>query len=122
MYLKTCTAEVSSKAALLEELLLAKEAIDMRERPARTPPSTFLFLPIHFSNIPGPFEPVPGKFRSRRSRTSDMATGHGRMVHRVNSEGLRRRAIAQAAARQDGLYSLRPRTLSTVWRRKYRPV
>ena len=25
----------------------------MRERPARTPPSTFLFLPIHFSNSPG---------------------------------------------------------------------
>jgi hypothetical protein len=24
-----------------------------RERPARTPPSTFLFLPIHFSNSPG---------------------------------------------------------------------
>jgi hypothetical protein len=27
-------------------------------------------------------------------RTSDMAIAHGRMIHRINSEGLRRRAIA----------------------------
>jgi hypothetical protein len=31
-----------------------------RKRPARTPPSTFLFLPIHFSNIPEPYGPVSG--------------------------------------------------------------
>jgi hypothetical protein len=45
-----------------------------------------------------------------------MAIGHGRMIHRVNSEGLRRRAIAPeaAAARQEGVYSLRLRALSTV--------
>jgi len=45
---------------------------------------------------------------------------HGRMLgHRVNSEGLRRRAIAQAAARQRGLYSIRYPALSTIrWPRK----
>jgi hypothetical protein len=34
----------------------------VRKRPARTPPSTFLFLPIHFSNSPGtmaaPYSPA----------------------------------------------------------------
>ena len=35
-----------------------------------------------------------------------MAMAHGRMIHRVNSEGLRRHAIAQATARQNGLSSL----------------
>jgi hypothetical protein len=29
-----------------------KNCFSTRERPARTPPSTFLFLPIHFSNSP----------------------------------------------------------------------
>ena len=47
MYLKTCTAVVSSEAVPNEEFL------PVRRRPARTPPSTFLFLPIHFSNSPG---------------------------------------------------------------------
>jgi len=32
---------------------LLKNCFSTRERPARTPPSTFLFLPIHFSNSPG---------------------------------------------------------------------
>src|SRR5262245_54173022 len=32
---------------------LMKTLVSTRERPARTPPSTFLFLPIHFSNSPG---------------------------------------------------------------------
>ena len=31
-----------------------EQAIPARTRPAGTPPSTFLFLPIHLSNSPGP--------------------------------------------------------------------
>ena len=37
----------------LPKPLLMKNFFSTRERPARTPPSTFLFLPIHFSNSPG---------------------------------------------------------------------
>jgi|GEM_PF-4288374 hypothetical protein len=70
-----------------------------RKRPARTPPSTFLFLPIHFSNSPKPFgsvvpTPAPEGSRAGDAPPSDMAIAHGRMIHRVNSEGLRGRAIA----------------------------
>jgi hypothetical protein len=39
-------------------------------------------------------------------------------VHRVISEGLRRRAVAQAAARQEGLYILRGPRMSTVKRER----
>src|SRR5205085_2294176 len=35
------------------------------KRPARSPPSTFLFLPIHLSNSPGPGSPFPGKPEKR---------------------------------------------------------
>src|SRR5262245_27233937 len=45
--LKRQTADVSSEAVSMKTL------VSTRERPARTPPSTFLFLPIHFSNSPG---------------------------------------------------------------------
>ena len=77
-----------------------------RKRPARTPPSTFLFLPIHLSNSPEPCSPVENPANAEatqqetEARTFDAATRtwpreHGRMLgHRVNSEGLRRRAIA----------------------------
>ena len=38
---------------------LSKIALRSRTRPAGTPPSTFLFLPIHLSNSPGPRRPHP---------------------------------------------------------------
>ena len=74
-----------------------------RKRPAGTPPSTFLFLPIHLSNSPEPSGPVfrltsfpralnPGW--GARTREKPPKPAHptwplaGRMIHRANSEGL----------------------------------
>ena len=74
----------------------------------------FSFFRFTFQTSRGLTDPSPASSGAAEARTSDMATGHGRMVHRVNSEGLRRRVIAQATARQDELYSLRLWALSTV--------
>ena len=50
-----------------------------RKRPARTPPSTFLFLPIHLSNSPGTMAvPLPDSPGSRRS--PNLPTEIGRLV------------------------------------------
>jgi hypothetical protein len=58
-----------SKASLLRS----------RKRPARTPPSTFLFLPIHLSNSPGTMAvPLPDSPGSRRS--PNLPTEIGRLV------------------------------------------
>jgi hypothetical protein len=60
-----------------------------RVRPARTPPSTFLFLPIHLSNSPGLATPsldAPESLRSSCHRPKSVTN------HR-ESEELRRRAF-----------------------------
>jgi hypothetical protein len=58
-----------SKASLLQS----------RKRPARTPPSTFLFLPIHLSNSPETMAvPLPDSPGSRRS--PNLPTEIGRLV------------------------------------------
>jgi len=68
------------------------------KRSARTPPSTFLFLQIHFSNNPEPRGSVSADAEKPARPTRRREHGHkehGRMLgHRVNSEGLRGRAIA----------------------------
>src|SRR5674476_1507338 len=51
-----CTFENVDRQKSLPKPLPLKNCFSMRERPARTPPSTFLFLPIHFSNSPGILE------------------------------------------------------------------
>src|SRR5436190_9470654 len=48
---KTCTAEVFVRPRTL------KTEVSKYSRPARTPPSTFLFLHLHLSNSPGPENP-----------------------------------------------------------------
>src|SRR5262249_13843768 len=57
-------------------------------RPARTPPSTFLFLPIHLSNSPGPDAPPPQNPESHRSSSaSDRNRTPGpRMEARISEE------------------------------------
>jgi hypothetical protein len=84
-----------------------------RKRPARTPPSTFLFLPIHLSNIPEPCGSVDILRQAPKPLkpiTSDAATRtwprlYGRMLgHRVNSEGLRRRTIARGGGAPKRVY------------------
>jgi hypothetical protein len=47
--IKTCTAEVFRPASTLHHQLAPN---DFRSRPARTPPSTFLFLHLNLSNNP----------------------------------------------------------------------
>jgi hypothetical protein len=84
------TASLAEKAlGLLNPSLLRS-----RKRPARTPPSTFLFLPIHFSNSPEPrssvvptFSPAePKNFlrlvpKNIKPATSDAANEHGHKEH-----------------------------------------
>src|SRR5260370_35500454 len=68
-------------------------------RPARTPPSTFLFLPIHLSNSPG-----PGAVRPPVNRRAVEARGlrSGSEAWSPNiSEELRRRAVAPRRRRAE---------------------
>jgi hypothetical protein len=61
LFLETCTAEVSSGR-------IAQRFLADARRPARTPPSTFLFLPIQLSNSPEIMAiPLSGEPESRRS-------------------------------------------------------
>jgi len=81
---------------------------------ARTPPSTFLFLPIHLSNSPGA-RLLPHPMASQRAiEASKLPTTIGSFVTLV-SEELRRRIIAPSSRRRRRvpLYRLRPRTMST---------
>jgi hypothetical protein len=87
--------------------------IPLHKRPARTPPSTFLFLPIHLSNSPEPvrsLSPIP-----ESGRNPEPPTTIGSVVT-VVSEELRRRAIAPSGRRHAvrGLYSLARGPVSTI--------
>jgi len=64
-----------------------------RRRPARTPPSTFLFLQIHFSNSPGRIDPAPNR-RAGEARVSDDCR---RLAHRASV-----RSIAGASSHRRG--------------------
>ena len=86
MYLKTCTAEVSSKAALPEELLL-------HERAARKDPAVHVSLSSDsLFKQPGdhgdPRPPV------NRRAVEARASEYNRMPFHYSSEELQRRAIA----------------------------
>ncbi len=79
------------------------------KRPARTPPSTFLFLPIHLSNSPGP----QGSLSLRTSRNLPEPAGEpskppppttDRRLVTVISEELRRRVIAPSGGAPCGGY------------------
>jgi hypothetical protein len=84
------------------------------KQPAGTPPSTFLFLPIHLSNSPEPrWSHSPGKPESRRSFMLPIRIGS--LGHRISV-----RCFAGATsrrkrtARRMGLYSLVAGGLSTL--------
>ena len=70
---ETCTAEVSSDRSSSRK----RQAFSApRKRSAGTPPSTFLFLPIHLSNSPEIMViPLPGDPGSRRSPRHPNAIG-----------------------------------------------
>src|SRR5262249_54560355 len=81
-------------------------------RPARTPPSTFLFLPIHLSNSPGPGRSRPPLNRraveARRLRSGSEAWSPN------ISEELQRRAVAPRRRRAElSLYMRSGRQMST---------
>jgi hypothetical protein len=66
-----------------------------RTRSARTPPSTFLFLPIQFSNSPGPVKvPYPNPSEFQKASKPPAADLGRKLCHRIISEELRRRAFA----------------------------
>ena len=75
----------------LPKPLLLKNCFSTRERPARTPPSTFLFLPIHFSNSPEPWRSHPPV---NRGAVEARASEYDRIPFHYSSEELQRRAIA----------------------------
>jgi len=71
-------------------------------RRAGTPPSTFLFLPIHLSNSSGPV-PRP-RLRQSPEPPKPAHPTEPDAVHRAYSEGLRRRAIAPKRRRAQNAY------------------
>jgi hypothetical protein len=100
--LKRVTAEVSSGRFRSKGCPLA------RKRPARTPPSTFLFLPIHLSNSPGP-KPTPTLRKTEEPSKLQPPIRTGSIFTYI-SEELQRRAITPwRAARRVGVY--RPRSI-----------
>src|SRR5262249_54102518 len=84
-----------------------------RKRPARTPPSTFLFLPIHLSNNPGTLTGPRPPARRRNRRSSQHPTFIGGLFTGI-SEELRRRSLTPRRRRAVGaVYRLQCLTLST---------
>jgi hypothetical protein len=69
-----------------------------KKQPARTPPSTFLFLPIHLSKSPGPLDPIvtknPLPGRTGESSKPAPPTMIGGFITAYQYEELLRRAIA----------------------------
>ena len=89
-------------------------------RPARTPPSTFLFLPIHLSNSP---EPRGSTHQQAGGPPKPHASDRKSEAWSPNiSEVLRRRVIApeRRTACREGLYRLAAYPLSTDPRPKNR--
>ena len=60
-----------------------KTEVSKYSRPARTPPSTFLFLHLYLSNSPGPESPSPliGSFRRPRPTTNDNRLTYRLLIH-----------------------------------------
>lgn len=108
MYLETLDRRSVSSGRCLQRFPFTEK------RPARTPPSTFLFLPIHFSNSPGPMaDPLPGEPESRRSvrlPTWDRKPDHFKSVRCFG--GAPSRPEGRAAHRRP-VYSLGPSVMST---------
>ena len=86
-------------------------ALQPGPRSAGTPPSTFLFLPIHLSNSPGPGWPHPPDARREPKPFclrpgSEPATGHSDGASEARHRAERRRAVS-------AVYRLPPVALST---------
>ena len=105
---QTCTAEVSFGRRPFRSTSLRS-----RKRPARTPPSTFLFLLIHLSNNPETVADLRPPIRRRNRRNSKHPTVIGGLFTGI-SEELRRRDLTPRRRRAVGpVYRLGRLTLST---------
>src|SRR5471030_2212230 len=97
----------------LPKPLLLKNCFSTRERPARTPPSTFLFLPIHFSNSPEimAISTPPVSRRAVEARASE----YNRIPFTVPVRSFRgAQSRCKRKARRWPVYRLRLITLSTA--------
>ena len=81
---KSLSGRSSSRESIFRRLLQS------RKRPARTPPSTFLFLLIHLSNSPEPSGSTP----QRTGEPTKLEPPTARRPYPTISEELQRRAIA----------------------------
>ena len=98
-----------------------KNCFSTRERPARTPPSTFLFLPIHFSNSPEIVEISHLRSPGGSSKPMHPNTIGCRFTVPVRSfRGAQSRR--KRTARRWPVYRLRPVALSTGNRPLFGPV
>ena len=96
----------------------AQDCSRPRKRPARTPPSTFLFLLIHLSNNPGSLRNPGPRERSESHRNPRIRQVSDTCSPSV-SEELRRRAIAPRRRRAErSVYRVTLSRLSTLEVRK----
>src|SRR5215475_10071758 len=66
-----------------------KTEVSRYSRPARTPPSTFLFLHLHLSNSPGPEDPnSPGGEVVKTLIRRQMTTDWDRLLFTLHHESL----------------------------------
>jgi len=110
---ETCTAEVSSSRTAPRLATYLRRWNLARARLARTPPSTFLFLPIHLSNSPGLATPSPDAPESLRSscHRPESVTNH-RKVRSFGGAPCRR----AAARRVWAIYAAQPDIVNHVSR------
>ena len=95
--LETYDRQVSSSRPFL------KNCFSNRKRRARTPPSTFLFLPIHLSNSPGPKSPYPS-LKRRAVEASKHPTEAGACFHRISMRSFEGAPSPSGGAPVGGLY------------------
>jgi len=94
----------------------AKDCSFTRGRPARTSPSTFLFLPIHFSNSPGTMAVPTPRLAEGPSKPAQPKTIGYRVTVPVRSfRGAQSRR--KRTARRGRVYRLRPGGVSTKKRK-----
>jgi hypothetical protein len=85
----------------------SRSLLRSRKRSARTPPSTFLFLPIHLSNSPGPKSRPPGHAgKPTKHEPPSLIGGHSSLSVRSFRDATSTRE--RTARRIESLYGLRP--------------
>ena len=113
-----CTLNVDRQSLFHDRSLQEKaEAFSLEGRSARTPPSTFLFLPIHLSNSPETLR-LPTSRRTEKPTKFEPPTSSRRSCPHI-SEELQRRVFTPLAdgAPYDRAYMCDPSCMSTTKRK-----